>query len=152
MKKWNDLGGFSPLFSERPTWSNGNRFNWLNMTEIFFALPSRMFRRHENAMGSLPFFYGTKFCTVGNTRGALPWRIFCGKTAGKRVFLYLMPIRDHTEKWLIDSWTYRDVQAQHHLVGGFKPIWKICGSQIGSFPQGSGWTKNKIFETTTQPW
>ena len=31
------------------------------------------------------------------------------------------------------------------LVVGFQPIWKICHRQIGSFPQGSGWT-SKIFE------
>ena len=29
------------------------------------------------------------------------------------------------------------------------PIWNICASEIGSFPQRPGW-KSKIFETTTQ--
>ena len=38
------------------------------------------------------------------------------------------------------------------LVGWLnQPILKIWASQIGSFPQGSGWTW-KIFETTTQIW
>ena len=34
--------------------------------------------------------------------------------------------------------------TQLFLVGGFSPpLWKICASQIGSFPQGSGWKFQK---------
>ena len=43
-------------------------------------------------------------------------------------------------RWILSGWTTALGMSSTNLVGGFfPPIWEICKSQIGSFPQGSGW-------------
>ena len=43
-----------------------------------------------------------------------------------------------------------DLVRKHKNLSGWwlnQPIWKICASQIGSFPQGSGWKYKKYLKT-----